>query len=134
MPAYVGSIAVLQWVQAAATTTYNTDFRSITYAPSVALVDETAGADANKLYLAAQKDGKLDFKGVYQSTGTTNWFAANEGNVGTLLFSPEGTAAGKQKFTIPAISMGGNLNVPYDGVVELSISWQQNGARTEGTN
>lgn len=134
MAAYLGSSVVLQWIQTAATTTYNTDFRSINYSPSVALVKETAGADAYELYLAAQKDGKLDFKGVYQATGTANWAVAAEGGVGTLLLSPEGTAVGKQKLTIPAISMGGNLTIPFDNVIELAISWQQNGARTEGTN
>lgn len=134
MAAVVGSSLVLQWVTSSATTTYNTDFRSVNYSPSVALVDETAGADKNKSYLASIKDGKFDFRGVYQAAGTVNLTTATEGQVGTLLYSPEGTAGGKIKFTIPAISMGWQTNQPYDNVVEVAISWQQNGARTEGTN
>jgi hypothetical protein len=45
----------------------------------------------------------------------------------------EGTAATKVKWTIPAISLGCPVAVPYNDVVTISPSWQQNGVRTEGT-
>ena len=136
MAGYVGNIAICTWTTSTGTGTLSADFRTFNYSPSVDLVEETAGADANKLYLAAQKDGKFSWAGVQQAVtaGTALLALMNEGQIGTLFYSPEGTAATKPKYTIPAISMGWKQNEPYNNVVEITCEWQQNGARTEGTN
>ena len=138
MPAFVGLNTVISWTTSSATAVMSGDYRTFTYTPAVDLLEETAGSDANKLYIAAQKDGQIAFTGLLQSVGsaggTIMTAALIEGQVGTLVFSPEGTAAGKTKFTYPAISQGAALNAQYNGVTEVSVNWQQNGARVEGTN
>ena len=67
MAGYIGSALVVTWIQSAATTTLTGDHKSFTYTPSINLVDETAGADANKNYLAGVKDGNATYNAVLQS-------------------------------------------------------------------
>jgi hypothetical protein len=134
MPSYKGSNLLIQWIHSGGTLSMNPDFREVSYAPSVDLFEDTAGADQAKGYVAGQKDGKIDFKGVDQSKQMipATWGTALlEGNGGTLIISPEGTAAGNAKFTIPAISLGANLKWPYNNICEISVSFQQNGVRTD---
>ena len=132
MTAYVGSALYVSWVHAAGTVVLSGDYRQLNYSPSIDLVEETAGSDANKLYLAAQKDGQLSFTAIMQSKGTALTSALAEGTSGTLIWGPEGTVAANQKITVPAISMGVNYSWPYNDVCEISVTFQQNGARVEG--
>jgi hypothetical protein len=138
MPAYSGVNLNAQWIQAAATTVLSGDYRTLNYAPSIDLLDESAGADATKLYIAAQKDGQASFASLLQTGsgagGTAMAAALVEGAVGTLIWSPEGTAAAKPKYTLPAISQGASFNYQYAGLSEFSVNFQQNGLRVEGTN
>ena len=46
---------------------------------------------------------------------------------------PEGTAATKRKYTLPAFSQGGKFNFAYADVVELACDFQGNGTATYGT-
>ena len=138
MSGFAGSSLVVQWVQAAATTTLTGDHRTFSYTPSISMIDETAGADANKLYLPGAKDGNMTYEAVLQSGtgagGTLTFSTLTEGNIGTVIWMPEGTASTKTKITIPAISQGVSYSVPYADVIPVTVNWQQNGARVEGTN
>ena len=135
MAAYKGSSLVVTWIQAAATTVLTGDHRSFTYTPSIDFVDQTAGADPNKLYLVGLKDGNATYNAVIQSGtgsgGTLTFSTLSEGNIGTLRWQPEGTASPNPKYEIPAISQGVALSHPYDNVSEVTVNWQQNGARSE---
>lgn len=134
MASYLGRNLSIVWTAATGgTITMTADSRSVSYAPEVDLVEDTAGPDTAKTYLASVKSGKADFSGVDQSGSMAVWSTALlEGQSGTLVIGPEGTATGKQKMTIPAICMGANLTWPYNDICELAVSWQQNGARTDG--
>jgi hypothetical protein len=138
MASFVGSSLVVLWVQASATTSLTGDYRTFNYAPSIELLEETAGADTAKQYVPYMKDGRITFTSLLQATsavgGTVMTSTLTEGNIGTIKFSPEGTAAGKSLYTIPAISMGAALNIQYNNFTEVSVEWQQNGPRVEGTN
>lgn len=138
MTAYIGSALDIKWLYAAGTTSLNGDFRTFSYNPSVDLKDQTAGNDANKTYLPGLKDGRAAMTALLQAGtaagGTAMLAVLGEGYSGTLIWSPEGTAATKPKYTIPAICMGAAMTVPYDETIEISCDFQQNGARTEGTN
>ena len=116
----------------------NGDYRTFTYTPSIDLADQTAGSDTNKSYLTTIKDGKASFGGLLQGTnvagGTLMAAGCAEGLTGTLKFSPEGTALGKTLYSMPAISLGAAMSFPYADVCDVKIDFQQNGARTEGTN
>ena len=138
MAAFIGSALDIKWVHSAGTASLNGDFRSFSYTPSVDLVDQTAGNDTNKTYLTALKDGRASLSCLLQAGtaagGTAMTAVLTEGSSGTIIWSPEGTAATKPKYTMAAIAMGAASTVPYAGAVEITCDFQQNSARTEGTN
>jgi hypothetical protein len=140
MSAYSGSALVVQWIQIAGTTTLTGDHRNFTFTPSISFVDETAGADAHKQYLSGIKDSNATFEAVLQSgtgAGGTSVFAGTiltEGNLGTLIWSPEGTGATKPKWTWQCYSQGVSFTEPYADVVSVTVNFQGNGIATAGTN
>jgi hypothetical protein len=138
MAAFSGSAMVIHFLQGAGTVVMNGDYRTFTYTPSIDLADQTAGNDTNKSYIATMKDGKASFGGLIQGSnvagGTLMVAGCAEGLTGTLKWSPEGTAAGKTLYTMPVIAQGGAISFPYADVCDVKIDFQQNGARTEGTN
>jgi hypothetical protein len=138
MASDIGSACDIRWLYSTGTQVLGGDFRSFSYTPSVNLIDETAGSDPNKLYLKGQVDGQAQLTALFQTGtntgGTTQFSTLAEGNFGTLIYSKEGTATTKPKVTIPAYSQGVSISFPYDNCVEVSVSWQQSGARVEGTN
>jgi hypothetical protein len=66
--------------------------------------------------------------------GTSTYSILTEGNSGTLKWQPEGTAVGKPVYSCLAISNGVSFTHPFNNITVASTSWQQDGARTEGTN
>lgn len=134
MAAYAGSALYIAWVYSGGTVTLHGDFRQFNYTPSIDLYEESAGADTAKSYLAGIKDGAPSLSMVAQAGSVAAWGTALvEGTGGTLLIGTEGTVAGKLKWTIPAISQGITYTQPYNNIVDLSVGWQQNGARVEAT-
>ena len=137
MAEYYGASASIQWIYTSGTAQISGNYRKVDYKPSIDLIEVTAGSDAAKLYLAAQKDGTLDISGLHDTGGTigdkAGTAAFTEGTGGTVVLGPEGTAAGKPKFTIPGICMGIQLGVSYNAASEFSITFQQNGVRVDGT-
>ena len=138
MAAYSGSALDVKWCYAAGTTVLTGHHRTFTYTPSIDLIDQTAGADSNKLYITGPKDGRATFGAVLEAGtgagGTLSYANCIEGYSGTVIWSPEGTAAGKAKYTMPAITMGAAFSYPYADVTEVTVEFQQNGTRVEGTN
>ena len=132
MSGITGNATSLTWVWSGGTINLHSLYRSIFDSPSVDLVDQTVYADTSKSYLVGKKDGKFSWGGVFQAGGTAILAALAAGNGGTLTWGPEGTAVGKPKTVIPAIAMGAQRNEPYDGLMEISCDFQQNGDRTEG--
>jgi hypothetical protein len=137
MAEFYGAGASIQWIYSGGTATLSGNYRQLSYKPSIALLDITAGNDATNLYLAAQKDGSADLSGLEDTGGTignvSGTLALVEGTSGTLVIGPEGTATGKPKKTIPAICMGIQENVQYKAPTEFSVTFQQNGLRVDGT-
>ena len=138
MSTFAGSSLVVSWMQPAATTILTGDHKSLTYTPSINFIDATAGADTHKTYIAGVKDGSATYSANMQggtaSGGTITFSTVAEGNLGTLKIQPEGTASTKPYINIPAISQGAAFNYPYQDVVEVTVNFQQNGARVEGSN
>lgn len=131
MTDYTGKDLVVQWIYSGGTIALTSDYRTAAYTPSVDLVEASAGNDTHKTYLVALKDGKFSLTYLDQTGGTAIMTACAEGTSGTLKIYPEGTAGGKPSQTIPAIAMGAQRNYPYNDVVEISVEWQQNGARVD---
>lgn len=138
MADYSGSALSVIWNYGTGSYTLTGDQRNFSYTPSIDLIETTAGADANKNYISGPKDGQAQFEALMQAgtstTGTAIYSTLTEGNSGTLVWSPEGAVATKPKYTMPAISMGVSYGYPYADAVPVSVSFQQNGARVEGTN
>lgn len=134
MPAFSGSALVITWTTSTGTTTLSGDQRSCTYTPTIEFIDETAGADQFKNYLGSVKDATADAEIIYQAAGTAVAAQTGIGQLGTLVIQPQGTAASLQKITTPSYISNSSWAIPYNDVVVLSLSWQQTGAGTVGTN
>lgn len=130
MAEITGKNLVAEWVHAGGTATLNTDYRTLSINPNIDLAETTAGADDDKTYIATIKDATIEWSGLYQSKGTALMTALEAGTGGTLIIYPEGTASGFPKESYPAIAMGAKMNVPYADVVEISCTFQKNGAKT----
>lgn len=133
MANFSGSMLYAQWVYSGGTVELQGNFRNFGYTPAIDLIETSAGSDPNKTYLPSLKDGNVTWASVMQSSETSLQTALAEGTEGTLTVGVEGTASGKPKMILPAIAMGANYAQPYNDIVELSCSWQQNGARTDST-
>jgi len=84
--------------------------------------------------VAGLKDSQVQVTTVYQSAGTVLLDAVDDGTSGTLVISPEGTSTGARKITIPALVQSRAIPFAYDGLVEISVTFQGNGAITNGAN
>ena len=123
----------ISWIYSGGTVDLSTDYRNYSYTPAVEMYDQTAGADTHKTYVTGAKDGQISWQHVYQGGGSAVVNALAEGNSGTLVVGREGTAAGKPKETIPAISQGAAVNIQYNNLIEVTCNFQQNGARVDAS-
>jgi len=131
---FVGSALIATWTTASATIQLDTDARNFNYTPSIAFIDATAGADQNMQRVNSFKDGQITCDMLMlNSIASATVAAFDEGTNGTVIFAPAGSAAGKLKYTVPAICMGCTQAVPYNDVVTMSVTFQQNGVRVLGT-
>lgn len=130
MAEFTGKNLAASFIYSGGTIDLAADFRSFSKAPSIGMVDASAGSDADRTYLTTLKDGTYSWGGVVQAVGTAIRDALVEGTSGTLEIGEEGTAAGNPKESVPVIAMGAQYNIPYDNVVEISCQFQKNGART----
>lgn len=132
MTEYTGKNLYAQWTCAAGAVSLEGDFRTFSLKPSIALVKGTAGSDADEVYLATVKDAQMSWAGVAQTGGTILEDYLVEGTEGTLVIGPEGTVTGKRKWTIPAIALGGQIQIPYADIVEITCDFQKTGALIRG--
>lgn len=131
---FVGSALYVQWISTtpAGTVTLNTEFRNFDYRPSLSFVDATAGADTATRRIAHMKDGQLTVTHLMQNDlGTVQMASLAEGAVGTITWGEAGTASTKPKHVMACICMGSSISQPYNDVVTLTTTFQQNGARTD---
>lgn len=140
MAGFAGSILYVAWVHpsgtltlANGTATSNVKFRSFNMNESQEFIDSTGGADSYRQRIPSFGDTSASFSGIYQSGGSAAITPLAKATSGTLLVGVEGTAVGKPKKTIPAYSMGVSWSVPYNDIVDFSVSWQGNGAATDAT-
>ena len=129
-----GTAFYATWITASATVTLNTDFRNFTYTPSISFIDAAAGADTAPTRLAYMTDGDASCSFLMlNNMASADIVSFNEGTIGTLTWGEAGSAAGKTKVTLPAISQGLTRGAAYNDVVVMTASWLQNGTRTIGT-
>lgn len=130
---FSGSALYAEWIYGGGTVVLSGQQRSVQLTPSINLHNATAGDDADEDYLTGTKDATISYAGVMPKVGDDPSYidvedALVEGTSGTLIFGPEGTATGKRKYTIPAISQGPQMNFPYNDIVEISNEFQKSGS------
>lgn len=129
---FVGKECYVQWVTSSGTVELYTDARNFSYTPSIEYIDRTAGADASRKRLTSFKDGNATLEMLAQSDGTAILTLCAEGTHGTLTWGPAGTATGKPKRYCAAYAGGVQEANPYNDVATWTITWQQDGDRTDG--
>lgn len=129
-----GSALYAEWIYSGGTIVLDTDSRSFTYTPTIDFIDATAGGDTSRKRINSFKDGNVTMSTLAQSDsdGTALLAACAEGTHGTLIWGDMGTATGRPKVTLPAISQGVTRGVPYADVITYDLGFQQNGDRTDG--
>ena len=123
-----GTQAISGGTLAAGTLTLNADYRTCNFTPTVDVIDGTSGADTSKVKYMGMRDVTVDMTLVQQTGGTALNLALDAGVQGTLVIKPEGTAAGKPVFTIPAFCTGGKFSFPYNDIADISVSFSGQGA------
>ena len=132
-----GPTMVLNWLSGASTTTLAADYRSVTWSPSTAYAEVTAGADSQVGRLPTIKDATCAVELVGQAGGTALGTVLQPQQAGTLIIQPEGTAVGKRKITFPAYCDGANISYPYADVVSISVNFSGSSTLanyTDGSN
>lgn len=134
MAEFTGSSLVLSWIWSGGTVSLAGDYRSVSWNPTIAYADITAGSDANIGRLTTLKDATASVTLADSSPGTATYAALGAGVGGTLLIQPEGTATGKRKITFPCFSDGATYAYTYNDTTTLSVNFTGNGAYTDGAN
>jgi len=119
------------------------DLSSITNEISFSIAIDTAetsvfGTNA-KQYITGQNDATISLTGLFDATsatvieGTIDALIAGTIASATLVFGPEGNAAGKKKYTQETIVTSYEIGAPVGDVVSLSVEFQRTGATTIST-
>jgi hypothetical protein len=131
---FSGSALYAQWIHSGGTVTLSGNQRTWTLTPSQNLIDATAANDSFMERIAGLKDFTTSFSLLPPSdTYISIEDAVAEGTNGTLIVAPWGTASSARKYTLPVVSNGANVNVPYNDIVEMSIDFTGASAMTRGT-
>jgi len=110
---------------------------SITENFSVDMAETTTmGAEA-KTYVSGQSDSSFSISGKWDSTALTGPDVILQALIGmettsTFEIGPEGTAAGKVKYTGECFLTGYSVSVPVGDVVSFTADFQVSGAVTRG--
>lgn len=129
-----GPTMVLNWIYSGGTLSLAGDYRTVSWNPSVAYSETSAGSDTHVGRLTALKDATAAVTLVAQTAGTQVNAALAPGVGGTLIIQPEGTATNKRKITFPCYSDGAAYEHPYNDIVAISVGFTGNGSHTDGVN
>jgi hypothetical protein len=109
------------------------EIRSFSIEESADTLEDTTMGDTARTY----KPSLTTFTGtvdvLWDETDTTGQGALTIGAEVTLNLYPEGDASSDTYYTGAAIVTGRTINSSFDGLVEMSISVQGNGALTQTT-
>ena len=127
MAEFFGSGLVFLWSGTGGTTNMSEYARSASFAPTGKIDDNTTGAATYKTHQTGVTDFTVTYKGLHQNKGTAVEDTLELGAVGTVYLSPEGTATGMRKYSLPCISQGPQVNTQYDQLTELVVNFTGNG-------
>lgn len=108
------------------------DYTNFSVSQKIDTVDVSAGVDDDKTYKPALKD--VSFSLELYNTGTAGSAIQSalqpDGTEGTLIYGPQGTAAGKPKYECLAYSTGYDDSYPFADGAKISVTLQRSGAWT----
>jgi predicted secreted protein len=109
------------------------EIRSFSIEETAETLEDTSMGDTARTYKASLTTytGSLDV--LYDETDTTGQGALTVGAEVTLNLYPEGDTTGDVELTGSAIVTSRSISSSFDGLVEMSISVQGNGALTTTT-
>ena len=109
------------------------EIRSFSIEESADTLEDTSMGDTARTYKSSLTTytGTVDV--LWDETDTAGQGSLTIGAEVTLNLYPEGDTSGDTYYTGSAIVTGRSINSSYDGLVEMSISVQGNGALTETT-
>lgn len=109
------------------------EIRSFSIEESADTLDDTTMGDTARTYKPSLTTFTGTIEVLWDETNTTGQGALTIGADVTLNLYPEGDTAGDTYLTGAAIVTGRTINSSFDGLVEMSISVQGNGALTQTT-
>jgi hypothetical protein len=133
MAEFTGSSLLVSWIWSGGTTSLSADYRTVSWNPTVAYADISAGSDTHVGRLTTLKDATAAVTMV-DSGGTAIYAGLNPGVGGTLLIQPEGTATNKRKITFPCFCDGAVPSYTYNDTTTISVNFTGNGSFTDGVN
>lgn len=106
------------------------DTRNLSESDSYDTADTTAGSERDKSHALTLRavSFELEFVEKVGSAGSATRAALRNGRQGTLTYGPEGTAAGKPKYSCLASVISVQRDLPYDDTVVRSVTLERNGA------
>jgi predicted secreted protein len=109
------------------------EIRSFSIEESADTLEDTTMGDTARTYKSSLTNytGTIDV--LWDETDTTGQGALTIGAPVTLNLYPEGDTSGDTYYTGAAIVTGRTINSSFDGLVEMSISVQGNGALSQTT-
>ena len=108
------------------------ELRSFTLETTAETIEDTSMGDTNRSY----KVGLKSFTGsasLFWDEADTGQTAIVVGTEITINVYPEGASSGDTYYTGSAIVTGRTINSSFDGMVEMELSFQGNGALSEST-
>ena len=98
-------------------------------------IDATVYGSEDMEYITTRKKNrKASFTVLDSIDGTVIENQLNAGHAGTLVYSPEGTGAGKRRKTVACVILRSRKSYPHDDIVQFQTELRLSGAITEGTN
>lgn len=97
-------------------------------------IDVTTYGSVDKEYIVGMLERDATLEVLDDNSSSTIRKALVPGSSGTLIWYPQGTTAGKPKFTVgTAVVKEQGISYPYDDAVLMSVNIRLSGAVTEGT-
>jgi hypothetical protein len=108
------------------------DGRAVNLEESADTLDDTTYGADRRTKIASLEDGSgsleaLDVTGAWSAA----WDALAVGSTGTMTVRPEGAGSGLRELSFTAIITGRNLQMPYDDLATISVSFEISGEVTE---
>lgn len=123
-----GNGLFLQWIDGTGTVNFAGDQRAFTADFGIDTVDLAAGSDSYHYNYGTLKDWSGKLEELYiGSNGTARYARLEEGDTGTLVWGPLGSATGKPKWGIGAIVTKVSQSIPFDKELMISTEFKVQG-------